>query len=71
MTQDEVFALYRLSGNPTFDPTTGDDDNGVDLQTMLEAALVNGYGTIKPVAFAKVDHTNEAEVQAAVAIFGG
>jgi hypothetical protein len=46
------------------------------MQTMLEALLAGGIGdgkggNIKPVAFAKVDVTNDAELEAAVAIFGG
>jgi hypothetical protein len=70
-TQDDVFALYRASGNPNFDPTTGADDNGVDMQTMCEALTTVGIGGVKALAFAKVDHTNLDEVKAAVAIFGG
>lgn len=69
-TQDDVFDLYRRSGNPGFDPATGADDNGVDLQTMCEALLSGGIGGVKPIAFAQVDHTNLDEVRAAIAIFG-
>lgn len=69
-TQDDVFDLYRRSGNPRFDPATGADDNGVDMQTMLEAALEGGIGGDKPLAFAAVDHTNLEEIRAAVAVFG-
>lgn len=78
--QDDIFDLYRRSGNPNFNPDTGAGDNGVDMQTMLEAWLSGGLmvtapdGTrvnIKPVAFAKVDHTNLEEMKAAVYIFGG
>lgn len=70
-TQDDVFDLYRRSGNPGFDPTTDADDNGVDMQTMLEALLDGGIGGKKPLAFAKVDHSNEDELLAAIEIFGG
>lgn len=70
-SQDDVFDLYRRSGNPDFDPTTGADDNGVDMQTMLEALHVGGIGGVKPLAFAKVDVTSDAELDAAVSIFGG
>jgi len=72
VSQDDVFDLYRRSGNPQFDPATDADDNGVDMQTMLEALTAGGIGGgHKPVAFAKVDATNLDEVRAAIAIFGG
>lgn len=71
VSQTDVFDLYRRSGNPNFDPDGDTDDNGVDLQTMLEAWLSGGLGDApKPIAFAKLDHTNGAEVRAAIAIFG-
>lgn len=82
-TQDEVFALYKLN-NPTFDPNAKPDpatgevpgDNGVDMQTMLEFWHQHGAGhdengqPIKPIAFAKVDVTNDAELNAAAALGG-
>lgn len=70
VTQDDVFDLYRRSGNPNFDPTTGADDNGVDMQTMLDALLRGGIGGHTPVAFAAVDVSNIDEVRAAISIFG-
>jgi len=75
-SQDDVFDLYRRSGNPSFDPATDADDNGVDMQTMLEALLAGGIGDgkggkIKPIAFAKVNVHDDAELEAAVSIFGG
>lgn len=69
-TLDDVLDLYRRSGNPNF-PT---DDNGVDMQTMLEELHRNGIGVTNPVkciAFAKVNIDNLDEVRAAIAIFGG
>jgi hypothetical protein len=69
-TQDDVYKLYRASGNPHFDPATGADDNGVVMQDMLGVLLKQGIGGHKPVAFAKVDHTNLDQVRAAVAVFG-
>lgn len=69
-SQDDVFDLYRRSGNPGFDPATDADDNGVDMQTMLEAVHSGGIGGRKCVAFAKVDHTNLDEVRAAIDLFG-
>jgi hypothetical protein len=70
VTQDEIFDLYRRSGNPNFDPATGAGDDGVDMQTMLEALIADGIGGTKALAFAKVNVTNEQEWQAAIAIFG-
>lgn len=81
-SQEDVFDLYRRSGNPDFDPNkidpnTGEaqGDNGVDMQTMYEALLSGGIGdgkggTIKPLCFAKLDVSNDAELDAAVSIFG-
>lgn len=73
---EDVFDLYRRSGNPGFDPATGAGDDGVDMQTMLEALLAGGIGDglgglLKPVCFAKVDVSNDEELAAAVSIFGG
>lgn len=72
-SQDEVLELYRLSGNPDFDPADpgGPGDGGVDMQTMLEAVHHDGIAGVRCAAFAKVDHTNLDELRAAVAIFGG
>jgi hypothetical protein len=70
-TQDEVFDLYRRSGNPNFNPETGADDNGVIMQDMLNALLESGIGGRKPIAFAKIDPSNDDQLEAAVAIFGG
>lgn len=67
----DVFDLYRRSGNPNFDPNTGADDNGVEMSTMLSAAVAGGVGGAKPLAFAQVDATSIEEMRAAVAIFGG
>lgn len=69
-TLEDVFDLYRRSGNPDFDPATGAGDRGVDMQTMLEALLSGGIGGRKPLAFAKLDGSVDA-IRAAVAIFGG
>jgi hypothetical protein len=80
VTDEAIFDLYRRSGNPHFDPATGADDNGVDMQTMLEAFTSGGLDVVRsdgraenvrPVAFAKVDVSNLDEVRAAISIFGG
>lgn len=70
-SQDDVFDLYRRSGNPNFDPASGQDDNGVVMQEMLDAARSGGFAGRPVICFAKVDMTNLDEVRAAVAIFGG
>jgi hypothetical protein len=57
----------------TQNPDFPNDDNGMEEQTALEEMLQNGdryYDGVKPLAFAKVDVTNEQELDAAVAIFG-
>lgn len=75
-SQDDCFDLYRRSGNPDFDPTTGAGDNGVDMQTMLEALLSGGVGdgkggNVKPICFAKLDVAQDAVLDATVSIVGG
>jgi hypothetical protein len=66
-TQQQVFDVYRTQ-NPNFPG----DDNGMDIQTLLEYLLKNGGPDgVKPIAFAKVDVTQLDEVKAALAIFGG
>jgi hypothetical protein len=73
---DDVYDLYRRSGNPGFNPDlTWDDpkqeDNGVILQKMLGALLAGGIGGRKPVAYAKVAPGDMDTLDKAVAIFGG
>ena len=78
-SQAQVWQFYQTQ-NPGFDPngTSGTDgpgskdDQGMDVQTGLEYLhTTGGPDGVKAVAFAKVDHTDIAEVQAALAIFGG
>jgi hypothetical protein len=75
-----VFSLYRQSGNPDFNPIGDIDDNGVDLYTMLMAAIVHGMTIthpdgslhlIKPACIAAVDSNNVAEMQVVTALMGG
>lgn len=78
-SQDQVWAIYKTQ-NPDFDPA-GDPnvngpgsqaDGGMDIQTLLEYLVsTGGPDGVKAVAFAKVDFTNQAEFEAALAIFGG
>ena len=69
-TDDQVFDLYRRSGNPHFDPATGADDNGVDMQTMCEALMSGGFAGVKPVCFAQVDASKLDDIRACEEIFG-
>lgn len=63
---DEVIALYKTQ-NPGFPA----EDNGMDVQTVLELlASQGGPDGVKAVAFAKVDYSNPDEVKAAIAVFG-
>jgi hypothetical protein len=72
-TIDQVYQVYRLQ-NPNFVPNPSNpvEDNGMDIQTLLE--YLNKYGGpdgVPVVAFASVDYKNLDEVKAALAIFGG
>ena len=69
-SQEDVFDLYRRSGNPNFNPTTGADDNGVVMQDMLKAVHDGGIGGVKCIAYAKVDVNDHETLRAATAIFG-
>ena len=61
----EVLAFYETQ-NPGYPP-----DDGMDIQTALEDLVkAGGPDGVKAVGFAKVDYTDPAEVQAAIAIFG-
>lgn len=65
-TLDDVFDLYRRSGNPRFPH----DDNGVIMADMLSAVLSVGIGGVRGLAYAAVDTGNLDEVRAAIDIFG-
>lgn len=69
-SQDDVYDLYRRSGNPSFDPATGADDNGVDVKSMLAEVVRNGIGGLRAVAFASVNVHLLGQVRAAIDIFG-
>lgn len=69
-SQDDVFDLYRRSGNPAFNPATGADDNGVVMADMLAEVHKNGIGGVKSLAYAAVNIAVEEEVKAALDIFG-
>lgn len=63
---DQVFAFYKTQ-NPNFPQ----QDDGMDIQTALEDLHAKGGPDgVAAVAFAKVDHTNEDEIRAAIASCG-
>ena len=74
-----IYDLYRRSGNPDFNPTTGEGDNGVDMTVML-AALVRGgitithpgggTETVRPLLFGTVP-LDVPSFEATTAIMGG
>lgn len=74
-TDDEIFDLYRRSGNPKFDPKTGADDNGVDMTVMLSALVSGGIGfgkrNVKALAYAAITPTDTNKLWAAGSLFGG
>jgi hypothetical protein len=61
--------LYSQTTSPAFNPATGANDNGADLETVLafwkaHGLYKDGHGKIKD--YLAVDGTNKAEVQAAL-----
>lgn len=75
---DQVWALYKTQ-NPGFDPLGDPDvdgpgsshDGGMDSQTLAEYLhTTGGPDGVKLAFFAKVDPQDEAEVDAATALFG-
>jgi hypothetical protein len=68
----DVKTLY-MRQNPQFDENDpgGPGDAGVDMNLMLTHAVKYGFGPFEILGFAEVDVTNEAEIQAAIATFGG
>lgn len=64
LTQVETFYKTQNPGFP-------EEDEGMDIQTALEDLVSKGGPDgVKAVAFAKVDYTTAAELEAAHAIFG-
>jgi hypothetical protein len=65
-SMDEVAAVYKTQ-NPGFPA----EDNGMDIQTLLEYLVATGGPDgVKAAGFASVDPGNPAEVRAAIALFG-
>jgi hypothetical protein len=81
VADEDIFALYRLAGNPLFNPATGADDRGVDMNQLMDAFLLNGLMAtlaptgarflVKPLATAVLPAHDIPNVQAATALFGG
>lgn len=68
LSDDQVLAAYSaVTGYNPADPST---DQGTVIQDALNYWRKTGIAGHKIVAFAQVDHTNPAEVDAAVNLFG-
>lgn len=68
VTDQDVLKVYeKVSGYNPSDPST---DQGAVIQDVLNYWRTTGIGGHKILAFAQVDHTNPAEVKAAVNVFG-
>jgi hypothetical protein len=72
-TPNDALWLYSQTTNPPFNPATGANDNGADLQTVLafwqsHGLYPDGHGKIA--TFAAVDATNKGEVIAALESHG-
>lgn len=68
---EDVFDLYRRSGNANFNPADPWDDNGVYMHIMMEQLLRDGIGGRKPLAFAKIAPGDMDTLDKAIALFGG
>lgn len=68
VTDDDVIALYETQGYVPGDPST---DQGAVMQRVCGAWRKIGIGGHKILAFAQIDHTDPAQVRAAIAAFGG
>lgn len=64
----DVLSLYEAVAG--YDPATGANDNGAVEQDVLAYLEKTGIGGHKIVAFAQVDHTDLAEMKAALNYFG-
>lgn len=70
-SQDEVFDLYRRSGNPDFNPSTGRGDRGVIMSVLMQAAMSGGLGGSRLLGYAALADLSEPSVCAAIDRFGG
>lgn len=68
VTTEQLLAAYSaVTGFNPNDPAT---DQGTNIADALEYWRVTGVAGHKILAYAKVDHTNPAEVEAAINLFG-
>lgn len=63
----DMVDLYKRSGNPNFPK----EDNGVELQDMLDQAHKGGLGELEVVAFARARDLTDSTLDALTAVFGG
>jgi hypothetical protein len=80
VSDQAVYDLYRLSGNPDFDPATGAGDRGCDPTVALAALVREGIaltmpdGAVevhKPLCYGEVPVPPYEAMHATTAIFGG
>jgi hypothetical protein len=81
VSDSAIFKLYKASGNPDFNPDTGEGDNGVEMTVMLSALLRQGLditlpgggvSTVKPICFAAAQFPGTYDdLHAVTSIFGG
>ncbi len=83
VADNDIYDLYRRSGNPAFSPITGAGDSGVDMNLMLNECRQNGMrithadGTteiVRVAAFGQLTGQNQDlidEIRATTALFGG
>jgi hypothetical protein len=69
-TLEQVFDLYRASGNPNFNPDTDADDNGVAMDVMLDALRKHGLAGKKILGYGRLADTSDASIMAAIDLFG-
>lgn len=68
VTTEQLLAAY--SAVTGFNPNDPNTDQGTNIQDALNYWRTTGVGGHSIVAFAKVDHTSQSEVEAAINLFG-
>jgi hypothetical protein len=80
VADEDVFDLYRRSGNPNFDPATDAGDDGVDMTVMLAELVKNGMTIthsdggrelVKPLLFGGISLAPYDNIHACTSVFGG
>jgi hypothetical protein len=80
VADDDIFTLYRYAGNPDFNPATGADDNGVDMNVLMTAWVEHGLSVtlasgakelVTPLATAALNIQDIDGIRAATAVLGG